>query len=104
MDSLTQRLFDLVRYQRHELFEANLISDEEFTELAKEHAAVARLESYDEVRAKITALEAEMKRLRDGLTSLRMEHIDQDVLGVNTAIDELLSRQRRLDGTTVSND
>ena len=54
-----QRLFDLVRQQRIELRDAELISDEEYLELAKEHAAVARLENYGDLRERIRTLEAE---------------------------------------------
>lgn len=43
----TQRLWDLVRYQRAELYAASLITDEEYAELASDHAAVKRLEAYD---------------------------------------------------------
>lgn len=50
-----QRLFDLVRQQRMELHEVELITDEEYIELAKEHSAVARLEDYDELRAQLAA-------------------------------------------------
>lgn len=52
----TQRLTDLVRYQRHELFEAKLISLEEFTALVTDSEngqRVARLEGYDEAIRKL---------------------------------------------------
>jgi hypothetical protein len=42
----TQRLWDLVRYQRFELHMAGLITDEEFAELAADTTSVARLEYY----------------------------------------------------------
>ena len=55
----SQRMWDLVRYQRDELHEANLISDDEYALLAKDHAGVKRLESYDAVRASVAKLFAE---------------------------------------------
>jgi hypothetical protein len=42
----TQRLWDLVRYQREEFHDAGLITDEEYAELAADCASVARLEYY----------------------------------------------------------
>ncbi len=48
-----QRLWDLLRLQRHSLFESNAISDEEYALLVTDHAAVERLESYDSVRAQL---------------------------------------------------
>jgi hypothetical protein len=42
----TQRLWDLVRYQRHELHQAGLITDDEFAELTEDIASIARLEYY----------------------------------------------------------
>ena len=54
MKTLTnQRLFDLVRYMRSELHDAELITDEEYVMLASEHASVQRLEDYDALRAKL---------------------------------------------------
>lgn len=45
------RLQDLVRQARHELHMAELVTDEEFAELAAaEPGAVTRLEDYDQVR------------------------------------------------------
>lgn len=43
----TQRLWDLVRYQRSALHCAELITDDEYARLAEDHGAVARLEEYD---------------------------------------------------------
>jgi hypothetical protein len=66
-DTLNQREHDLVRYQRQELYRANLITEDEYADLAKDHAAVRRLEDYDVLRAKLIASEAENKRLTDAL-------------------------------------
>ena len=53
-----QRLFDIVRYMRAEIHNAELITDDEYAELAMEHSAVDRLEDYDELRARLNKLEA----------------------------------------------
>jgi len=68
-----QRLFDLVRQQRMELRAADLISDEEYLELAKEHAAVARLEDYGDLRERIRTLEAERTEDRKRLDWLQKQ-------------------------------
>jgi len=47
------RLLDLVRYQRSELHEAGLITDEEYASLASEKGSVSRLESYDTLRDRL---------------------------------------------------
>ena len=51
------RLCDLVRHQRGPLFDAGLINEKEYAELAEDHGAVARLEGYDQMRARIAELE-----------------------------------------------
>lgn len=47
-----QRLWDLVRYSRGTLHNEGLVTDDEYAELAKDHAAVARLEADDADRLK----------------------------------------------------
>jgi len=44
-----ERYHDLVRYQRAELHQADLISDEEYGKLLSDSKSVARLENYDDV-------------------------------------------------------
>ena len=66
-ETLNQREHDLVRYQRQELYQAHLITEDEYADLAKDHAAVRRLEDYDVLRAKLIASEAENRRLTDAL-------------------------------------
>jgi predicted nucleic acid-binding Zn-ribbon protein len=61
-----ERLFDLVRYQRAELHEAGLITDDEYAKLASAQGSVQRLEGYD-------ALRAECERLRAEVASLKQE-------------------------------
>lgn len=65
----TQRMWDLLRYQRHDLFVDDLITEEEFTQLAMDHPAVARLESYDALRQQLT-------RLRDALKEVHTKLLD----------------------------
>lgn len=48
-----QRMWDLVRHQRSELLQEGLITEDEYAELAQDHAAVKRLEDYDELAAKL---------------------------------------------------
>lgn len=58
---LNQRLFDLVRHQRHDLHDAGLITDEELADLITAGSSSARrLEDYDRVRARIAALQSEI--------------------------------------------
>ena len=49
----TQRLWDLCRSQRFELHNADLISNEEYANLAFDHGAVSRLETYDEMNVRL---------------------------------------------------
>lgn len=46
-----QRLWDIVRFYRAAALDKELITIEEYAELAKDHAAVARLEADDKARA-----------------------------------------------------
>ena len=73
------RLWDLVRYQRSELLNADLITREEYAALLTDETKDApgqgspsprRLESYDEVRARLTAAEAECATLREDNVNL----------------------------------
>lgn len=53
-----ERLTDLVRHQRHELHDADLISDDEFAALLADSDGgkrVARLEGYDAIRRELAA-------------------------------------------------
>ena len=59
-----QRLWDLVRHQRAELHETDLITDEEYAMLAEDHPAVARLETYDSLRTRADAAEAVLVEVR----------------------------------------
>lgn len=61
--SRLQRAIDLVRNQRNELFDAALISQEEYEDLSAKHSSLARLESYDQLRARLEKAEAWRKEL-----------------------------------------
>jgi len=73
--SEVERLRDLVRHQRGELYEADLISDEEYANLVVTDgkASVARLHTYDDLRFENANLKAEVERLRLELISLHSE-------------------------------
>lgn len=63
-DKEIARLTDLVRHQRHELLDEKLISVEEFTALVMDSengARVARLESYDAIRAELARMKGESR-------------------------------------------
>lgn len=62
-----ERLTDLVRYKRHDLYREGLISDDEYAELVQVQGAVARLESYDELRARMQRLEQWVADLQSGM-------------------------------------
>ncbi len=53
-----QRMTDLVRYQRAELHEANLITDDEYAQLCSIDGSRVRLETYDDLRDEL----AEVKK------------------------------------------
>lgn len=53
-----ERLRDLVRHQRGPLFDVGLLTHEEYAALAADHSSVARLETYDAVRAENIRLRA----------------------------------------------
>jgi hypothetical protein len=75
-----QRLHDLVRQQRMELHAAGLISNEEYAELDCDHIAIARLESYDELKAREAALIEErdcLKAQYDAVVESLKEHADR---------------------------
>jgi hypothetical protein len=65
-----QRQWDLIRYQRSELHTAGLITDDEYAELAKDHAAVQRLEDYDAVRTELSALRTRLETAGKDTTRL----------------------------------
>lgn len=59
LDNQVERLTDLVRYQRWELFQAGLITQEEFAALVADSEGgerVARLEGWDAAKARLAAL------------------------------------------------
>lgn len=58
-----KRLWDLVRQQRMELHDAELISDEEYAELASDGGSVKRICSYDDMREEIKTLKERINQL-----------------------------------------
>src|SRR5579883_2855413 len=67
LEASNERMRDLVRYKRHELFDNDLISREEFASLVSETpGAVVRLEGYDkakaEFKARVAALEEQLEQ------------------------------------------
>lgn len=71
-----KRLFDLVRFSRMYLLNHNLISLDEYDELAKEHAAVNRLETYDGLRLAVRRFEEDNERLKDKVIALEMRLLE----------------------------
>lgn len=84
-----RRLFDLVRYQRSELLEAELITEEEYgwlchgCDMAKGGGSPSprRLEDYDEIRRKMMDMRNGLKeiaaqKLRDEMDDHTGEHAD----------------------------
>ncbi len=83
----SERLFDLVRYMRAELHEADLISDEEYFWLCSESPMAnspkggspsrERLEEYDEMRERIETLERENAAMREAIKEAHasIEHL-----------------------------
>lgn len=74
-----ERLYDLVRYQRHELHTAGLITNEEYADLlengstgpgATHQGSVARLEGYDAMRGERDAAVAYAAEIKKALTNL----------------------------------
>ena len=65
-----ERLFDLVRFMRAELYDAELITNDEYVELCTEGAtglmrgSVRRLETYDELINRVKKLETELDEFR----------------------------------------
>lgn len=59
LQSTNQRLADLVRYQRMELHQTGLITNEEYAEIIQNPGAVNRLGGYDEIKAERDQLRAE---------------------------------------------
>lgn len=75
LEAQNQRLHDLVRYKRHELFDDGLITDDEFSELVQDHSAVARLEGYDKAVANVKARLQEVEEVARELLNLSIGRI-----------------------------
>lgn len=95
-----QRLLDLVRSQRGELYEAMLITDEEYAAFASDHAAVAWLEWYDEIRAKYAALSTALDKIRDHVLHNAEGRENADVNAILGIIDKHDPRPTQAKGGT----
>lgn len=62
-----QRLWDLLRHQRHDLFNDELITPGEFAELVSMKGSVQRLETYDALRGDVTRLKQHVQDLQQGM-------------------------------------
>lgn len=73
-ESLNQRLRDLVRYHRSELFRENLITEEEYADLVSNTpGAVDRLHDYDRVRTELAELKATVELHKVALANMTIE-------------------------------
>ncbi len=87
-DAQIVRLWDLVRYQRRDLFSARLISQAEYAALMTERpGAVARLGTYDEMRNEIAALQARMEQQR-----MMIGILEQGAVASKSLLDETEAR------------
>lgn len=66
------RIVDLLRYCRHQLLDEKLITQDEFTSLLAVDGAVARLETYDKMQARIEELPEEVERLTKVLSVIHV--------------------------------
>lgn len=69
-----ERLFDLVRYQRAELHQAELISDGEYTSLLADYSSKARLETYDDMRKQLSILRTEYRNALEEIKKLQRHY------------------------------
>lgn len=79
----------LIRFQRHELFEAKLISEQELAALVAE-GNTEPLETYDQLRAQLENLHTRRKKLRQALTAIRLEAAPMGSDSGNLAIVRLV--------------
>lgn len=96
-----QRMWDLVRQQRMELFESDLITQDEYAALAVDHPAVARLESYDELRSQAQKYKANLATARAELFEANKQLAEtRGIAGeLYAALDELRVRYKSLFNT-----
>ena len=101
------RLFDLVRYMRFELHEAELITDEEYAWICAEapmakgqgSPSPRRLEDYDEIRAAARKLSDAYLRIREKLDAFdtpRAPTAEQVWEHTEAKLDELISERETL--------
>lgn len=86
----TERLRDLVRFSRHQLLTAGLITGEEYASLAPTADVLPRLVSYDELRAHLNAADAEIRKLIAERDNARAEVLARiRAAGYDTVADAL---------------
>lgn len=93
------RLFDLVRYQRMELHEAGLITGEEYADLLNDprsKGAVARLETYDDMKARVDAAESRWDALRGYVDGMAVASSTGPL--ANRAFKAVLAKMAELEG------
>lgn len=102
-DELVLRYFDLVRYMRSELFEKELIDEDEYASLCIEGGkdgelagSVARLEGYDKIRAELASCRESLRWALEGMERIR--HANGNTMHLtfteNDAEQLALARQR----------
>lgn len=93
----TERLRDLVRFSRHQLLSAGLITGEEYASLAPTADVLPRLVSYDELRAQLEAADVEIRKLiaeRDNVKAaaiarIRAAGFNNVAIALEHVLDEL---------------
>ena len=86
-----QRLFDLVRYQRAELHEAGLISDDEYFALAsspQSKECVARLEGYDAMKAQLESVKKQLAAAQRDIGALVNGERENKIKNLQELVDE----------------
>jgi hypothetical protein len=90
-----QRQIDLLRYARHLLHDAELISNEEYAWLLSEQpGAVGRLERYDASRIRINELNGQLVSAKERIQNLEAELVsaEKQILSyLEAERDELVS-------------
>lgn len=89
-----KRLGDLVRHQRSELHDAELLTDEEYAEIVKDHDAVARLEGYDALQARLKVVEAGFEGGARKMVLLIQKRFRDEGILIKLDAESLLERLR----------
>ena len=90
LGTVNQRLTDLVRYQRHELFGTELITPDEFAALVQDNdhgRRVARLEGYDDMREKLMTFQATLATQKELYAIANVERTQLSSTLAQTALE-----------------